>query len=305
MYQDTQLMRTEVTMITTFSTMRAHRQARFARKAAARRGGFTLVEIMVAIGIIAILLGIAIPAIIGVLKSRRVDATLSTLQTLETAIDMFAKDDPLGGGASIECPADSTIVNSSALYGDFPPTPTQRLHYVNNPSPICATTTMDPNDNENTILKFEFILEGFFDNEFASLEDPSRNQVPSKSHSSIECLIFFLRRYSTQARDIIDRMPDTVVKNTDAFVMVGNNRVYEELQIGTEAVTLDEVVDAWGRPVAYHVETGFIFDSEGNVTGSRHRWELRSAGEDEQFAPEFSPEDASDDVVVRSEWVTN
>ena len=57
-----------------------------------REKGFTLVELMVVIIILAVLTGIAIPSYIALRNRARIQATRSELQNIATALEMYAAD---------------------------------------------------------------------------------------------------------------------------------------------------------------------------------------------------------------------
>lgn len=235
---------------------------------------------MVAIGIIAVLLAIAVPAMTGMLRTRKIESTKATMQTLETAIEFFADEDPLAGGATIEC--GGVPMPSTTLFGPYPPTPSA---FLSNQSGCEKTSPRDDALNQDKMFS---ILDAYFG---AELDD---TDFSTGRHATIESLVFFLRRYSSSARDIIDGLPDAVRKDTDS--------ASDLVVISGAPIELPEILDAWGRPIAYNVDTKFIFDSNLNETGRKHQWELRSAGEDNNFDPQFTDREGSDDVVLRGEW---
>ena len=57
-----------------------------------RRRGFTIIELLVVIGVIALLLGIAFPAYMGIRKSQRKKRTRQVVQTLAMAAASYAND---------------------------------------------------------------------------------------------------------------------------------------------------------------------------------------------------------------------
>lgn len=64
----------------------------------ATRPGFTLAELLVVIVIIALLIGLLVPAIGGVRRQARETATKAGLQALETGVQSFKADGQIGGG---------------------------------------------------------------------------------------------------------------------------------------------------------------------------------------------------------------
>ncbi len=57
-----------------------------------RQGGFTLIEIMVVVGIIGILIGLVAPNILGRVDKARVTAATTDVATLEQALEMYRLD---------------------------------------------------------------------------------------------------------------------------------------------------------------------------------------------------------------------
>ncbi len=60
--------------------------------AQARRGGFTLVELLLVLTILAILAGIVLPSMVGRGQDARIKATLTDIATFTTALNMFEVD---------------------------------------------------------------------------------------------------------------------------------------------------------------------------------------------------------------------
>ena len=63
-----------------------------------RRGGFTLVEIMIVVAIIALLAAIAVPSFLRARKRSQATATLETLRMIDGAKDQYALENNRGTG---------------------------------------------------------------------------------------------------------------------------------------------------------------------------------------------------------------
>jgi prepilin-type N-terminal cleavage/methylation domain-containing protein len=85
-----------------------------------RRGGFTLVEIMIVVAIIALLAAIAVPSALRARKRSQATSTLETLRILDSACDQWAIET---GQSSSASPAASTlqayVKKGTKLYTDL------------------------------------------------------------------------------------------------------------------------------------------------------------------------------------------
>src|SRR5882672_10200404 len=66
-----------------------------------RRGGFTLVEIMIVVAIIALLAAIAVPNFLRARKRSQATRILEDLRIIDSAIDQYAIENNKGGGANV------------------------------------------------------------------------------------------------------------------------------------------------------------------------------------------------------------
>ena len=67
-----------------------------------RRGGFTLVEIMIVVAIIALLAAIAVPNFLRARKRSQATRILEDLRIIDSAIDQYAIETNKAGGAGVE-----------------------------------------------------------------------------------------------------------------------------------------------------------------------------------------------------------
>jgi prepilin-type N-terminal cleavage/methylation domain-containing protein len=72
--------------------------SRFIRK---RKGGFTLIEIMIVVLIISVLLAIAIPNFMRARETSRAKSCQSNLRQIETAKEQYAMDNKLSNGDEV------------------------------------------------------------------------------------------------------------------------------------------------------------------------------------------------------------
>ena len=67
-----------------------------------KRGGFTLVEIMIVVAIIALLAAIAVPNFLRARKRSQATRILEDLRIIDSAIDQYAIENNKSGGASVQ-----------------------------------------------------------------------------------------------------------------------------------------------------------------------------------------------------------
>src|SRR3954465_13978573 len=67
------------------------------------RGGFTLVEIMIVVAIIALLAAIAVPNFLRARKRSQATRILEDLRVIDSALDQYAIENNKGGAATLSC----------------------------------------------------------------------------------------------------------------------------------------------------------------------------------------------------------
>jgi prepilin-type N-terminal cleavage/methylation domain-containing protein len=85
-----------------------------------RRGGFTLVEIMIVVAIIALLAAIAVPNFLRARKRSQASRILEDLRMIDSAVDQYAIESNLKGGAAVTKEQIKLYLKpSSALYSSW------------------------------------------------------------------------------------------------------------------------------------------------------------------------------------------
>ena len=85
-----------------------------------RRGGFTLVEIMIVVAIIALLAAIAVPSALRARKRSQATSSLQTLRILDAACDQWAIENGMSPGAAPTASILAAYVKTgSKLYTDL------------------------------------------------------------------------------------------------------------------------------------------------------------------------------------------
>ena len=110
--------------------------------------GFTLVEIMIVIAIIALLCAIAIPNLIKASGRSQATTCINNLRQIDTAIQQFSVEAGKHQGDTIVWPTDLTAYIKLNSKGSIPPCPaggTYALNLVGTvPSATCTLSTFNP-----------------------------------------------------------------------------------------------------------------------------------------------------------------
>ncbi len=108
-----------------------------------RRGGFTLVEIMIVVAIIALLAAIAVPGFLRARKRSQASKVLNDLRLIDAAVDQYAIENNLASGAPVAVAAWTTYLKNGTLlqttgahptYGSYGPQTVDTIPKVNAPN---------------------------------------------------------------------------------------------------------------------------------------------------------------------------
>ena len=106
-----------------------------------RRGGFTLVEIMIVVAIIALLAAIAVPGFLRARKRSQASKVLNDLRLIDAAVDQYAIENNRAGGSVVPpaawtqyLKAGTVLANTAAhpTYGDYGSQTVDIIPKVNN-----------------------------------------------------------------------------------------------------------------------------------------------------------------------------
>ena len=112
-------------------------------------GGFTLVEIMVVVGIISLLAAIAIPTLLRAGAKSQATACINNMRQIDTAVQQFSVEKGRHVGDPVVYPDDLTPYIKLNAQGVIPPCPAHGIYTLNTvgnyPSAFCSLgTTVTP-----------------------------------------------------------------------------------------------------------------------------------------------------------------
>lgn len=272
-----------------------------------RRCAFSIVEMLIVVGIIGILLALSLPAAHSISVRQKKSATMGSLRVLETVIEGFSQARTLNG-------------KYKKYFGEAPPDffvwrwprdgPYHCEKFEDSTSGPLHNGKWDP--GEKIINDYEPDPESFgrynpacigLDFPRISSFDGIRAKQPSgeylswmaahEDYRSIETLAFYVQNLDPADKALLLRLPsgnkdhlnNTLHPDFAIFGVKTDNFSVEPTAFN--CLDLIEVLDAWGEPLRYRIDY------------ATQEWELRSAGPDGVCATAFTPEEQSDDVILR------
>ncbi len=296
---------------------------------------FTLLELMVVVGIIGLLLAIVIPSTLAILTKQKKNNTTANMEVLKTAIQTFESKKPLGDKYK-------NTARGFPYFGFLPPD-----HFIFHPATTSPPqeswdpTTQDLNKNgfwdpgepitgdqpdkadeghnrfnpvhvENDLLVGQLRGVQRKINGTWQPDDPlPGGMTVNEDGRSSETLYLYLSRLCPECQTVLTKLPVQILTNNDQCstgscpdkVILGikpNTNPTQADEDNGQHVDLTEIRDAWGKPIRYQVER------VGSLQSPSWKWELRSMGADETFTTDsngvptmFIPQEQSgDDVIV-------
>lgn len=220
------------------------------------RFGFTLVELLVVVSIIAILATALITVSTGVWRKGQVTKTRAMIELVQQAVDEFHKDPPAFVGAR------QGDVAYKTRYGTFPPDEVEvytQFGIPGAPAGGGANWSLAPG-------KARIVPTPTGGPTYPAMTFGRSPVNPSVEHRDLVAMLLTIELYSEQGRMILDRIdghywsPGAVDPATGAPLQYldrdGDNRFSD----GDAAVRW--LLDDWGTPLSYYTQR----DSTGNVT---------------------------------------
>lgn len=242
-----------------------------------------MIEMIVVVAIMGMLLAIAIPVSMAVVKGNQAKLTQTTLETLKSAIEVFETRKPL-----------RTLSNGNywQMFGPLPPSPTAQWLDVPPSLPETPLTAQKFAAKDGLIQGAGYQYASPFMTGYVPITHAAAFESSTK-YPTIECLVFFLRNYSPETKAILDKLGKALTNEDNDLVVTGFPINLNDPNSHHKKIDdLFEVRDAWNRAIQYNVQALPI------PGGTRLVWELRSAGADGIFLPMFADPDIGDDVVV-------
>lgn len=233
-----------------------------------------MLEMLIVVGVIAILLAIAIPGGIYASNKAKKNSTLSNMEVLANAIQQFSDENPLPFHDS----DDRSLKNAKMSYGRFPPD-WYSVKDTDNPELFDFATNdtnrnfrwdfgetwhRDDSDRRYSGMNVRWVLPGITgDSSFQALvrTGPGAGQTPdlenpndhpqsywTKDYRSIESLYLFISQLSPKGKMILDGLPRQMVTNED--LCGGGSKCPDQLVFDTNRNRRNDSIEVEinGRP---------------------------------------------------------
>ena len=121
-----------------------------------RRGGFTLVEIMIVVAIIALLAAIAVPGFLRARKRSQASKILNDLRLIDSAVDQYAIENNKQAGATVSVAAWTQYMKASTPLYEHRRGPVTAMLTAYRPSTPCRSFMPPPSTTLSDIAPSTF-----------------------------------------------------------------------------------------------------------------------------------------------------
>ncbi len=221
------------------------------------RPGFTLIELMVVIGIIVVLIAAVVTGGSALMERARVSSTRATMEVVSTAIDQFAREEP-PLTKSRQRDGSNNLFTYADRFGVYPPDAlglfsdeglTGDSATGRSLAPGGATVVPDPTSAQYPPLSY------------TRSEDlaPAELQL---EHRDIAAMWLAIHLYSPAGREILSQIPkkhlaEGAIDSTGKPAQFLDRDGDGQWSGGGDDLAIPWIVDEWGHPLAYYAHRSF------------------------------------------------